>query len=435
MEKHTTYFYRPVNNLFLWGLQIYDIENKYFNILYKCYSFAMLGVLGFGYLATEITYSLDHVYDLRQFTFSLGYVMAHTISVIKLILFVFKRKAIGRFVSSLEQGEFLPSFERGGNAEKKLIDDAIWRTKMQGRAFISTVGLLVGSNFVQVVIYTKQMIAEQRANVTISQPPYPYPSKLPFRLSSNPAASYFLESFYQSACVWIFGLYLGYSDMIIGGLMMHVTAQFRIVTNALLTVMDKAERKTNIQLANIWEDNSVMEVYGERYIDPIINQKLNDNLLICVNDCVKHHNDILDLLENMENTFNDLVLIQILGYLIAICVALYQMSLTKIPSASFMSTLSFTMAMTFQCLIYCWNGNEVSLYSVKVADAAFDCRWITSSTAVKLSLVMIIQRAQRLSYLTAGKFVRLTLETFMSICRGAMSFSLVLRTVNEDEIA
>ncbi|XP_065172792.1 uncharacterized protein, partial [Atheta coriaria] len=181
--------------------------------------------------------------------------------------------------------------------------------------------------------------------------------------------------------------------MIIGGLMMHVTAQFRIVTNALLTVMDKAERKTNIQLANIWEDNSVMEVYGERYIDPIINQKLND----------------LDLLENMENTFNDLVLIQILGYLIAICVALYQMSLTKIPSASFMSTLSFTMAMTFQCLIYCWNGNEVSLYSVKVADAAFDCRWITSSTAVKLSLVMIIQRAQRLSYLTAGKFVRLTL--------------------------
>lgn len=86
-----------------------------------------------------------------------------------------------------------------------------------------------------------------------------------------------------------------------------------------------------------------------------------------------------------------------------------------IMNPSFVSMASFTVAITFQLLIYCWNGNEVSLYSEKVADAAYDCRWLNASREVKLSLLLIMERAQRRSYLTAGKFSKLSLETFTAV--------------------
>lgn len=72
----------------------------------------------------------------------------------------------------------------------------------------------------------------------------------------------------------------------------------------------------------------------------------------------------------------------------------------------------YTIAMFFQLLIYCWNGHELSVQSLMVGQAAYESKWINADDNTKKSLILIIARAQRPCYLTAGKFSKLSLETF-----------------------
>lgn len=250
MEKHTTYFYRPVQNMLWGGVKIYDIENKYLNILHKIYSFFLIGIFGYGYIITEIIHVYYHIHDMDEFTLTLCYLIPHFIGIGKVIIFQVKRKSIGRFITSLEHGEFLPNYERGGNEEKAIIDYARARTNLQAKVFGIAVTAMISSRIIQVSFHTKQMIYDEYTNMTNFEPVFPYPSTLPFPINSDKAMGYIFVFVYETFSMILFGWYLGNSDAIITGLMIHVTAQFKIATNALLTVMDKAERNTNIYVCN-----------------------------------------------------------------------------------------------------------------------------------------------------------------------------------------
>lgn len=47
---------------------------------------------------------------------------------------------------------------------------------------------------------------------------------------------------------------------------------------------------------------------------------------LCTKDCLKHHNQIIDLSDNVEDQFNKMVLVQFLGSTIIFCFSLFQLS-------------------------------------------------------------------------------------------------------------
>lgn len=82
-----------------------------------------------------------------------------------------------------------------------------------------------------------------------------------------------------------------------------------------------------------------------------------------------------------------------------------------------MGTMFYWMVICNIVLLYCYFGNEVTYEASKVVDAITEMDWTEDTyTTSKKSLVMIIARAQKSLYLTAGSFVPLSLPTFLTVC-------------------
>nr|XP_022899911.1 odorant receptor 49b-like [Onthophagus taurus]XP_022899913.1 odorant receptor 49b-like [Onthophagus taurus] len=425
------YFKMPVRNLFLSGISIYDVENPLLRKLHRVYSVILLLTCGYGYVITEIIHAIKHFQELEVLTLTLCYIFAHTIAIGKIVVLTIRRKPIGKFLKSLETGVFLPDIERGGVEEVNIISTA-------AKIFGIVVVLMLATKIIP-CIRNPTITRFTADNKTEIIPVFPYPSTLPFHVDYGATPYYQIAFCYQVFSIALFGWYLGNTDTIITGLMIHGTAQFRIVINAILTVTERAARMTPknepihdklIMLNYVDKKNNLhlietFEKYQGKYIE---------NLRKCVRGCVIHHQSIIQLLDDIEKTFSLLFLIQFLGSLMSLCVGLYQSSVSPISDPTSVSMASFTTAMFFQLLIYCWNGNEISVYSVLVAKAAYNCDWLQADKDIKTSIMLIMMRAQRPLYLTAGKFSKISLETFTAVLRGSVSYFMVLNKMQEEQM-
>lgn len=65
--------------------------------------------------------------------------------------------------------------------------------------------------------------------------------------------------------------------------------------------------------------------------------------------------------------------------------------------------------------MYCWWGNELIFQSMAVAEAAYEIYNSENAQHVSKALILIMLRAQRPLYVTAGKFVPLSYSSFVSV--------------------
>ncbi|KAK9710715.1 7tm Odorant receptor [Popillia japonica] len=151
---------------------------------------------------------------------------------------------------------------------------------------------------------------------------------------------------------------------------------------------------------------------------------------IAVCNIVAHHQKIIKLAKDAEELFSPLMLVQFLFSLGILCFQLFQLSITNIESVQFFGMSCYLILMLFQIYLFCYRGNEVMIYSHNITDAVFKSLWfLTDLKTQKLLLIMMI-RACRPIRMTAGKFVFLSLEAFVSIVRGSGSYFMVLRNTN-----
>lgn len=65
--------------------------------------------------------------------------------------------------------------------------------------------------------------------------------------------------------------------------------------------------------------------------------------------------------------------------------------------------------------MYCWWGNELIFESQAVSQAALDVYHTENSQHSSKALILIMLRAQRPLYVTAGKLVPLSYESFVAV--------------------
>lgn len=73
-----------------------------------------------------------------------------------------------------------------------------------------------------------------------------------------------------------------------------------------------------------------------------------------------------------------------------------------------------------QMLLFTWSCNEIMVHSSEVGEAAYRAKWYvmpetTAGRAIRTGLMMVVMRAQKPSYLTAGKFTPITLRSFTAV--------------------
>ncbi|KAJ8912545.1 hypothetical protein NQ315_006616 [Exocentrus adspersus] len=84
-----------------------------------------------------------------------------------------------------------------------------------------------------------------------------------------------------------------------------------------------------------------------------------NDFLRYLNECVKHHNEIIRYVENIEEVFSFIFLVQYMTSAAVICNIGFQLVHIHPLSVGFARMVFYIIAMMCQLGMYCWYGNEI----------------------------------------------------------------------------
>ncbi|XP_043287647.1 odorant receptor Or1-like [Venturia canescens] len=153
-----------------------------------------------------------------------------------------------------------------------------------------------------------------------------------------------------------------------------------------------------------------------------------------LNACVEHNKAIISFKKEIQEIFGTSILFQCFVNCAIICLAAFHITQMEVfAPAEILGTGLYLCGMTYQIFIYCWHGNELALHSERVAFAAYSGNWWKFDRRFNSTLKILMIRSQRPLFLTAGKIMIVSLETFTSILRMSYSLFTVLQSSTNDD--
>ncbi|XP_063923032.1 odorant receptor 22c-like [Zophobas morio] len=127
--------------------------------------------------------------------------------------------------------------------------------------------------------------------------------------------------------------------------------------------------------------------------------------------CISYHIEILNLVSNIDHTFSTIMLVHFL--LTSSVCAFIEMTIAEgrqvLMGCSHMAM--WITALYFVCL----GGQRIMDATGSVADALWASEWYNSDTSCQKAVLLMLQRSQKTSRLTAGPFGILQLPLFVSV--------------------
>ncbi|KAF7410505.1 hypothetical protein HZH68_004886 [Vespula germanica] len=159
-------------------------------------------------------------------------------------------------------------------------------------------------------------------------------------------------------------------------LMLHVCGQFSSLRKKLSTLHCENNNNFRTDLAKIVEKYDMLNRYAE----------------------------------TIEDRFNGMLLIQMLGCTVQLCVQSYQVISAFVDDNQGLLVVRlfffavYTTYVMLHIYLYCYVGQKLFSEGIKVAYAAYDCNWYNLSPKEAKNLTIIMSRTQIASRITAGKF-------------------------------
>ncbi|KAF7410494.1 hypothetical protein HZH68_004875 [Vespula germanica] len=148
---------------------------------------------------------------------------------------------------------------------------------------------------------------------------------------------------------------------------------------------------------------------------------------------VKRHDYLNRFIETIEDEFNIMLLFQILGCTVQLCMECFQGLLLmagkgeQIPLVEMFFFAFYIVYVLLQLYLYCYVGERLWSESTEVARAAYECKWYEFLPNEARSLILIIRRSRSPLRLTAGKFCNFNHELYNSVLKTSMGYLSVLR--------
>ncbi|XP_051176510.1 uncharacterized protein LOC127291423 [Leptopilina boulardi] len=202
------------------------------------------------------------------------------------------------------------------------------------------------------------------------------------------------------------------TDSFVAGLLNVAACQFELLKWNISAIGNNIEIQN--QLSNSKEINQE---------DNIINEKLHR--------CIQHNLAIFEFIEEIQSIFSNVVAYQLIFNSFVICLTTY--SVSQMPSSEYMGMIgqsAYIITMSYQILIYCWQGNELYLQNESLGTAIYIGNWWKLSLRNKRDLQFIMIRTRKPLIVTANFLIKLTIETFMSIMQTSYSMYALLRRRN-----
>ncbi|XP_070156566.1 odorant receptor 13a-like [Polyergus mexicanus] len=151
---------------------------------------------------------------------------------------------------------------------------------------------------------------------------------------------------------------------------------------------------------------------------------------------VRKHEYLNRFAETIEDCFNRMLLIQMLGCSMQLCFQCLQafMSMFGEMNQLFLFQIIFLVIyvvyILLQLYLYCYIGERLFIESTKIADAAYDCSWYNLSACEAKLLIIIMCRARLPLHITAGRFCCFNRELFSEILKRSVAYMSCLCTMN-----
>jgi gustatory receptor len=131
-------------------------------------------------------------------------------------------------------------------------------------------------------------------------------------------------------------------------------------------------------------------------------------------ELMEHHEKVLKMSKDLEEIFSPSILFNFVTSSLLICLVCYEVSITT--SIELLIKFSvFLVTALLQVLILCHCGQMLISAAENVATSVYNCDWCEDHKKMKTTLVMIMQRGQKETKLTALKFSVLNLAAFTTV--------------------
>nr|WBF91022.1 odorant receptor SameORX [Schistocerca americana] len=220
-------------------------------------------------------------------------------------------------------------------------------------------------------------------------------------------------------------------DMLIVSIMVHASAQLEVL-NVVFGRLGKSVSARNSYRADIYSSGTSTSVSypisgQENSPETWRRKKFYKEL----RDCIRHHQDVIQLVADVEELLTSMILTQVMGATLIICVTLFQFA-TNIDNIGTVLRVSVYMSfMIYEVFMYCWYAHNIIDQSSRIAESAYCCGWPGAPPALQRSLAVVICRAQRPLALTAGKFYYVSRATFIQLINASYTYYALLRQMSD----
>ncbi|KAL2739229.1 odorant receptor 13a-like [Vespula maculifrons] len=146
-------------------------------------------------------------------------------------------------------------------------------------------------------------------------------------------------------------------------------------------------------------------------------EKDNEEFYVKIAQIVKKHDSLNRFVNTIENNFNEMLLLQMVGCTVQLCVTCFLALLALggnngiilVQIAFFAFYIAYIL---LQIYLYCYIGEELISESIGIMDAAYECKWYHLSPNEARLLMIIMIRAKVPLSITAGKFCSFSHKLF-----------------------
>ncbi|XP_015517776.2 uncharacterized protein LOC107222784 [Neodiprion lecontei] len=152
---------------------------------------------------------------------------------------------------------------------------------------------------------------------------------------------------------------------------------------------------------------------------------------LAIEKCVRKHVRLIRMAKDLEESYNVILLVQLIGGTVLICILTYNVlaNTGRGQKAHFLTFSLYVLSVLLLIYVYCFVGESLIQESTKVHRALTQCAWHEMPLKYEKMIIICMGRAQQPLILTAGKFYIFSMKNFTAILRTSMAYLSVLRSL------
>ncbi|XP_055643294.1 odorant receptor 63a-like [Toxorhynchites rutilus septentrionalis] len=142
-------------------------------------------------------------------------------------------------------------------------------------------------------------------------------------------------------------------------------------------------------------------------------------------EIIELHKLILEYTEHLESMICFILLNQLLNCILIWCLMMFYISNNF--GANAVNVITLFLVLMSELVIYCVNGEILSERASQIAEAMYSYPWYEDPILLQRTALLVIERAQKTTGITAAKFYFVNLERLIAVVQASYSYYLILK--------